>query len=194
MHVKHFIVILVKYIFHDNSYTTILSIELYTLLIKYIIMAIPRKYRSIVRNSLIAAAGIAPLGFFGALDAVAVGGCWATMFFAIRSEANSSFGDDPKRIAVAVATGIASYYIACKVATFAVFCIPGLGALVAVLAALGISACCNIYFTYKFAYAVIDLMDKPNFSDDNIIQAFLNIMKRLPTVDEVKEIAEIYQG
>ncbi|MBQ8778152.1 MAG: hypothetical protein IJZ49_00365 [Alistipes sp.] len=155
---------------------------------------IPLRYKSIVRTALLAAAGISPLGFFGTLDAVAVGTCWTTMFFAIRSEANSKFGDDPKRIAVAAATGIASYYLACKAATFAVFCIPGLGPLVAIVAALGISACCNIYFTYKFAVAIIDLMHKPSYSDDNIIEAFLNIMKKLPSKDEVKEIARIYKG
>ncbi len=155
---------------------------------------IPYEYKSIVRNALIAAAGIAPLGFFGTLDAVGVGGCWLTMFMAIRNKANTTFGNDPKRIALSVATGIGGYYIGCKVATFAVFCIPGLGPLVAVVAALGISACCNIYFTYKFAVATIDLMNKQSYSDDNIIEAFLNIIKKLPSVDEVKEIAEIYKG
>ena len=74
------------------------------------------------------------------------------------------------------------------------FCVPGLGAVVAVIAAMGISAVCNIYFTYKFAVAVIDLMHKPSYSDDNIISAFLAILKRLPNTDEVKEIADIYKG
>lgn len=155
---------------------------------------IPYSYRQIVRNSLIAAAGISPLGIFGALDTVAVGACWTTLFIAIRNKSNSSFGDDPKRIALAAATGIASYYIGCKAATFAMFCIPGLGPLVAIVAALGVSACCNIYFTYKFAVATIDLMNKSHYSDDNIIEAFLNILKKLPNVNEVKEIAEIYKG
>lgn len=155
---------------------------------------IPDSYRTIVRNSLIAAAGISPLGLFGTLDTVGVGACWTSLFIAIRNRSNPSFGGDPKRIALAAATGIASYYIGCKAATFAMFCIPGLGPLVAILAALGVSACCNIYFTYKFAVATIDLMNKTHYSDDNIIQAFLNILKRLPNVDEIKEIAEIYKG
>ena len=155
---------------------------------------IPSSYRSIVRSSLIAAAGIAPLGLLGALDTVAVGACWTTLFLQIRSKSNSSFGSDPKRIALAAATGIGGYYIGCKAATFAAFCIPGLGPLVAVIAGMGISAACNIYFTYKFAVATIDLMNKPSYSDDNIITAFLNILKKLPNTDEVKEIAEIYKG
>lgn len=155
---------------------------------------IPYSYRSIVRTALIAAAGIAPLGLFGALDTAAVGACWTTLFLEIRSKSNSTFGNDPKRIALAAATGIAGYYIACKAATFAMFCIPGLGAVVAIIAAMGISAVCNIYFTYKFAVAVIDLMNKPSYSDDNIISAFLDILKKLPNTDEVKEIADIYKG
>lgn len=155
---------------------------------------IPYKYRQIVRNSLIAAAGISPLGLFGTLDTVAVGACWTTLFLAIRDESGSSFGNDPKRIGLAAATGIASYYIGCKAATFAMFCIPGLGPFVAIIAALGVSACCNIYFTYKFAVAAIDLMNKSHYSDDSIIEAFIHVLKKLPNKDEVKEIAELYKG
>ena len=155
---------------------------------------IPNQYVPIVKGALIAAAGISPLGFFGVLDTVGVGTVWATMFFAIREKANSSFGNDPKRIAIAVATGVAKYYIACKAATFACFCIPGLGLAVAAIAALGISAVCNIYFTYSFAAALIELMNKQCYSDDDIISGFLDLLKRLPSTDEVKEIAEIYKS
>lgn len=155
---------------------------------------IPKQYVPIVKKALVAAAGICPLGFFGMLDAIGVGTVWTTMFFAIRDKANSSFGNDPKRIAIAVATGITKYYIACKAATFACFCIPGLGLAVAAIAALGISAVCNIYFTYSFAAALIELMNKPSYSDDDIISSFLDLLKRLPNVSEVKEIAEIYKS
>ncbi|MBO5921812.1 MAG: hypothetical protein J6Q48_05425 [Bacteroidaceae bacterium] len=174
---------------HHNKVKTFKNTHL-----NLLFMAIPVKYRNIVRNSLIAAAGISPLGLFGTLDTVGVAACWTTMFFAIKEESDSSFSGDPKRIALNVATGIASYYLGCKAATFAMFCIPGLGPLVAIVAALGVSACCNIYFTYKFAIATIDLMNKPSYSNDNVIQAFLDILKKLPSVKEVKEIAEIYRG
>ena len=101
---------------------------------------IPYKYKSIVKTALVAAAAVGPVGVFGGIDAVAVGGIWTTMFFAIRNEAGTKFGNDPKRIAGAVASGIVQYYIGCKLATYTCFLIPGVG----VLAAMGVSALCNI--------------------------------------------------
>lgn len=150
---------------------------------------IPQKYRSIVKTALIAAAAIGPVGLFGGIDAVAVGGVWATMFYAIRQKSNSSFGSDPKRIAGAVAMGIVKYYLGCKLASYACFLIPGVG----IFAAMGVSSVCNIYFTYNFASILIDLMDRKSYySDNDIIQEIINLIKKLPSVDEVKEIYDIY--
>lgn len=150
---------------------------------------IPQKYRSIVKTALIAAAAIGPVGLFGGIDAVAVGGVWATMFYAIRQKASSSFGSDPGRIAGAVALGIVKYYLGCKMASYACFLIPGVG----IFAAMGVSSVCNIYFTYSFASILIDLMDRRSYySDDDIIQEIINLIKKLPSVDEVKEIYDIY--
>lgn len=152
---------------------------------------IPYKYTTIVKNALIAAAAIGPVGVFGGIDTVAVGGVWATMFIAIRNKANSSFGSDPKRIAGAAVSGIVKYYIGCKVATYTCFLIPGAG----IFIGMGVSALCNIYFTYNFASALIELMDtKSSYSDDDIIGAVIGLLKKLPTVEEVKDIVRIYQS
>lgn len=155
---------------------------------------IPSLYRSIVKTALIAAAGVSPLGIFGALDTVGVGAVWTTMFIAIRNKAGSSLGADPKRICVGVASGIARYYLGCKAATYAFFLVPGVGPFVAVAAAIGISAVCNIYFTYSFAATLIELFGKSYYDDDDVIKFFINHLKRLPNAEEVKEIAEIYQS
>ncbi len=155
---------------------------------------IPKEYVPIVKKALIGAAGVSPLGLVGAIDAVGVGAVWTAMFVAIRNKANSNLGSDPKRIGVAVATGLARYYLGCKAATFAFFCLPGVGVFVAAIAALGISAVCNIYFTYTFAVTLTELMNKQNYSDDDIIKFFINQMRKLPNVDEVKEIGEIYRS
>lgn len=155
---------------------------------------IPFQYIKIVKNSLVAAAGVAPLGMFGALDTVGVGATWATMFLAIRNKAGSSLGGDPKRICAGVASGIARYYIGCKAATFAFFLVPGVGPFVAVAAAIGISGICNIYFTYSFAATLIELFEKPKYNDDEIITFFINHLKKLPNSSEVKEIIKIYQS
>ena len=155
---------------------------------------IPYSYRSIVKTALVAAAGVSPLGILGALDTVGVGAVWTTMFIAIRNKAGSSLGADPKRICVGVASGIARYYLGCKAATYAFFLVPGVGPFVAVAAAIGISAVCNIYFTYSFAATLIELFGKSYYDDDDVIKFFINHLKRLPNAEEVKEIAEIYQS
>lgn len=155
---------------------------------------IPSSYVPIVKKALIASAAISPLGLLGNIDAVGVGAVWTTMFIAIREKANSTLGGDPKRIAVAVATGIARYYLGCKAATFACFCIPGVGPIIAAIAAMGVSAVCNIYFTYSFAATSIELMNKSHYSDDDMIGMFIEQLKRLPSKDEVKEIAAIYNS
>lgn len=157
------------------------------------IKRIPLKYISIVKNSLVAAAGVAPLGIFGALDTVGVGATWAAMFIAIRNKAGTQLGADPKRICVGVASGIARYYIGCKAATFAFFLVPGVGPFAAVAAAIGISGICNIYFTYSFAATLIELFQKPIYNDNDIITFFINHLKKLPNATEIKEIIEIYR-
>lgn len=155
---------------------------------------IPSKYIPTVKTALVASAAVAPLGLLGGWDAAAIATIWTTMFLAIREKANSSLGKDPKRIALAVATGLIKYYIGCKAATFACFCIPGLGPVVAIVAAIGISGVCNIYFTYSFAAALIDLMNKNGYSDDDTIDTLIRLLKKLPNVDEIKEIAKIYRS
>lgn len=149
---------------------------------------IPERYREIVFNSMTASAAVGPAGLLGALDTVAVGGIWSTMFYAIRKKANSNFGADPKRIASAVAIGIAKYYIGCKLASYACFLIPGVG----LFAAMGVSSVCNVYFTYNFAAILIQLFDtKKRYSDDDIIEEIVGLMKKLPSPSEVKEIYDI---
>lgn len=155
---------------------------------------IPSRYVSIVKKSLLAAAGVAPLGILGSLDTIGVGTTWAAMFIAIRDKTGSSFGADPKRICVGVASGIARYYIGCKAATFAFFLVPGVGPFAAVAAAIGISGICNIYFTYSFAATLIELFEKPIYNDDDIITFFINHLKKLPNAEEVQEIIKIYKS
>lgn len=155
---------------------------------------IPSQYVSIVKKALIAAAGVAPLGLLGGIDAVGVGAVWATMFIAIRNKAGSSLGADPKRICVGAASGIARYYIGCKAATFAFFLVPGVGPFAAIAAAIGISGICNIYFTYSFAATLVELFEKRIYKDDDIIEFFIGHLKKLPNAGEVKEIIKIYQS
>lgn len=155
---------------------------------------IPPQYLSIVKKSLIAAAAIAPAGLLNGIDTIGVGATWTTMFFAIRQKAGSTLGVDPKRICVGVASGIARYYIGCKAATFAFFLVPGVGMFATIAAAIGISGVCNIYFTYSFAATLIELFEKQIYNDDEIIQFFIDHLKKLPNATEVREIIKIYKS
>lgn len=154
---------------------------------------IPTKYRHIVKAALIGAAGVAPLGLFGALDTAGIATIWTTMFLGIKEEANTKLGADPKRICAGVASGIARYYLGCKAATYACFLIPGVGLVLGTAAAIGISAVCNIYFTYTFAATLIELFEKNYYDDGEITEFFINHLKKLPNKEEVAEIREIYQ-
>ena len=155
---------------------------------------IPYKYKSIVKKNVIAAAGVSPLGLFGSLDTVGVGAVWTTMFIALREKSASTIGSDPKRICVGFVSGIARYYLACKAATYAFFLVPGVGPIAAIAAGIGISGICNIYFTYTFAVCLIELFEKPNYNDKEIITFFIDHLKKLPTADEVQEIYRIYKS
>lgn len=153
---------------------------------------IPAKYTTIVKNALIAAAAAGPLGVAsGPADTIAIAGIWATMFVAIREKGNKDFGSDPKRITRGVAAGIVKYYIGCKLATYACFLIPGAG----IFAGMSVSAVCNIYFTYNFASILIGLMEtKSTYSDDDIINEIISLIKKMPTTEEIKEIVYIYNS
>lgn len=153
---------------------------------------IPERYRDIVKKALMASAAAGPLGVAGgATDAIAIAGIWTTMFVAIRNRANNHFGSNPTRIAKGVAAGIVKYYIGCKLATYTCFLIPGAG----IFAGMSVSAVCNVYFTYNFASILIELMDtKPFYDDDDIIKEIISLIKKMPSVEEIKEIVAIYNN
>jgi hypothetical protein len=140
------------------------------------------------------AMSVASLGLFGGIDTVGVGAIWATIFLAIRDRVGSSLGSDPRCICVGVASGIARYYIGCKAATYAFFLVPGVGPFAAVVAAIGISGICNIYFTYSFAATLIELFQRSIYDDNDIIKFFIDHLRRLPNADEVQEIIRIYRN
>lgn len=153
---------------------------------------IPDRFVEPVRNALTAAAAIGPAGLFGGLDAVAVGAVWTTLFIAIKDKSNSTLGSDPKRICGGIAAGVAQYYIGCKIASWLCFLIPGVGPVIGV----GVSSIVNVYFTYRFACAMIDLMNNStSFSKDDkyIIERITQMIAKFTSTDEVKKIWNIYR-
>ena len=54
-----------------------------------------------------------------------------------------------------------------------------MGPFAAIAAGLGISAVCNIYFTYSFAATLIELFEKPSYDDDAIISFFYQPSKEI---------------
>ena len=143
---------------------------------------IPPRFVESVRNALTAAAAIGPAGLFGGLDAVAVGAVWTTLFISIKDKSNSKLGSDPKRICGGIAAGVAQYYVGCKIASWLCFLIPGVGPVIGV----GVSSIVNVYFTYRFATVMIDLMNNAtSFSkdDDKIIERVTKMIAKFPSTD-----------
>lgn len=157
-----------------------------------VVFDIPEKFIPMVRNALTAAAAIGPAGLFGGIDTVAVGAVWTTLFIAIKGKSDYKLGTNPKRICAGVAAGVASYYIGCKIASWLCFIIPGVGPVIGV----GVSSIVNVYFTYRFAKLLIELMnDRSAFtsSDDKIIERLTSMIARFPSTNEVKQIWNIYR-
>ena len=153
---------------------------------------IPIQYIPIVKDSLFAATAAPSIVFSSSLDVIAISDIWTATFEALRNKAGCSLGTDPKRICVAVATGVA---IHCNNKFF----INILVALSVLMEGTFISSDIvkkntNLFFTYSFAATLIELLEKPIYNDDDIITFFVNHLKKLPNAEEVKEIIKIYRS
>lgn len=153
---------------------------------------IPAKFVKPVRTALTAAAAAGPVGLLGAWDTVAVGAVWTNLFFDLQELSDKKLSSDPKRVITGVASGVVQYIVGCKIASWACFLIPGAGA----VAGVAMSTIVNVYFTFRLAKILIDLMNNDGsiFSDDNdIINKILNSLRKMPSMREVREIWSIYK-
>lgn len=152
---------------------------------------IPSKYETIVRNAVSAAIAIGPVGLFGAMDYVAVGGVWATMFVAIKEKAGFELGENPKKLCSSVAMGVAGYYVGSKIASWMCFLIPIAGPVIGA----SVSSLVNAYFTYRFAVILISLMDRQEKMDDEALGEYiLSALKTWPSLKEMKQIIKLLKS
>ncbi|MDR1540917.1 MAG: hypothetical protein LBU32_23520 [Clostridiales bacterium] len=99
-----------------------------------------------------------PLGTItGPADMAAVFGIWATLLVAMADKAGREIdATAAKEIASAIGAMSVSYYVGCKVATWAIMLVPFLG----LPGAIGISSAANLLFTYRFGVIVSVLFDE----------------------------------
>lgn len=153
-------------------------------------LKINERYIPAVRTALTAAAAVGPVGVFGNIDAVAVGAVWAKMLYDLQQESNVKLSNNPKRVATGIAMGVAGYYVGSKIASWLCFLIPGAG----IFIGMSLSTIVNVYFTYRLALILISLMDDETaLNDDEIIKYVVSLLKKYPSLSEVKEIVSIYK-
>ena len=152
-----------------------------------------RKYWPMMKVAIIAAAAAGPLGSLtGPADMLAVTGIWTTLLISMLNTAGQKISfDNAKMVASAVAAGAVSYYVGCKVASWAFYLIPFAGP----AGAVGISTAANILFTYRFGFAVARMIDESLIdgqSKDAILEIAKPLFSKVPSMKEMREIKEIY--
>lgn len=114
---------------------------------------IPTEYRHEVRNAMLGAAALGPLGAFTTVaDVAAIAGVWGTLLVSIASKEGISMKkEDAVKICTSVALGMGGYYSGCKLASKMFHAIPVAGPFIA----MGCSSVANYLLTYYFASAMI---------------------------------------
>ena len=148
-----------------------------------------------MKVALVAALGVGPIGAIpgaGMADAAAVGGIWTTLFVSMTGKAGKSLSQSTvKSFVTAVVAGAGTYYIGCKLASWAFFLIPVFGQ----LGAVAISCLANALFTYRFGYAVQTMIDHNTIDSGNVGEMADIALKKIcgfPSVGEMKEIISFF--
>lgn len=155
-------------------------------------MSIPEKYKPIISKGVLASLAAGPLGAFGGIDTLAVGGIWTTMFVSIADKAGKDLDEEyVKKFITSAATGAVAYYAGCKAATWLFHLIPGGGTLLA----MGASTIMNAIYTLKFGSGVAHSFEKGqlDFSDAAVAAtSVLAALCTIPSMDEWKDLIQIH--
>lgn len=144
----------------------------------------------IVRNGVTAAAAAGPLGLLGSVDTAAVAGIWTTMIMAINEKSARKI-DNATDFVKSVAAGFCSYYIGCKAANMIVSLFPG-----GIVLGIAASTATNVYFTYRIAEIVIEMLNNPRFEQEkpeHYVSFALKLLKRLPSAKEIVAVVLLYK-
>jgi uncharacterized protein (DUF697 family) len=136
---------------------------------------IPEKLRKRVRDTMLAAGALGPLGAFStAADVATIAGCWGTLLLAYCDHYDVRMDKDTAvKTCSSILLGLGSYYAGCKLATKLFHLIPFAGTLMG----MGISSVANILFTYRFALTLTRCFDENYSSTSSMIANFAEMFK-----------------
>lgn len=150
---------------------------------------VPAEHRPTVRKAARAAGAIGIPGAFSAgLDVAAISGIWIRMTIGI---AQKSGHDVDKvlatKLVAAVASGMAGYVGASRLATMLLHGIPGAGT----IAAVGINSAMNFFYTWRFGAGLAAMFDKPGFTlgdATTMARQLVTAIAPLPSRSELLEV------
>lgn len=119
---------------------------------------------------------------------------WGTMLVSIARNANRQLDmDTALKIATSLAAGGATYLAGCKLFTFSLHLIPGIGTLGSVTLNIVLSALCTI----RLGRFIALQMENPNFNLDNwdlLLAELTTVVFAMPKLDEFKDTLNAYQN
>lgn len=136
---------------------------------------IPAALHKRVRDTMLAAGALGPIGAFSTTaDVATIAGCWGTLLLAFCDHYHVRMDKDTAvKTCSSILLGLGSYYAGCKLATKLFHLIPFAGTLMG----MGISSVANILFTYRFALTLTRCFDINYSGTDSMIANFAEMFK-----------------
>lgn len=152
-------------------------------------MAIEKNFKDIiVGSSKVAAAAALPATVVPGLDIPAVAAIWGNMVLKIAKECGRKMDSGTAlKLTTIVATGVSGYLAGCKLFTWGLLFIPGIGW----LGAMGLNASLNYIFTYKLGKIAKSMFERPTFDAGDVADIAKTLLLPLlafPTLGEIREM------
>jgi hypothetical protein len=145
------------------------------------------KYKDIVHQSALTAAGLAVPGtFIPVADLVGVSGVWFSMIYRIAESSGNGYIEKGaiQRFCINLAQGAGSYYFGSKALQWLLI-MTGVGA----IGAVALNTALNYLYTARLGVYIADQFDTPDFHMENAfsgIASIIPIMFAVPSIDELK--------
>jgi hypothetical protein len=159
-------------------------------------MALPSKYRDIVKAHTVLAAGAGVTSaFIPDSDIGVICTIWVTMFVQIlsRSGHEEISSSVVKKTILSILGGITMYLTGCKIFFWILNLIPGIGT----FASIGLNAFINALFTYRFGDFCSITLDKADFDGDDMMhlaERVLSCLLVIPGLSEIQDVIDFYKS
>ena len=153
---------------------------------------IPVELRERVRDTMLAAGALGPIGAFSTVaDVASIAGCWGTLLMAFGKHYHIQIDKDTAvKTCSSILLGLGSYYAGCKLATKLFNLIPFAGTLMG----MGISSVANILFTYRFALTLTRMFDVNYGGMDNVVANFAEMFKTYGALGSTEDAIRLLLG